>query len=220
MVAKLRSWQTVTLLFLFLLSPILALVAGMDKTLNIMGLSITALLFVGCVLLLHTGQLTPFYRFAGQFVAAYDTDSVPEVLPPPTPVPSSPESIPTAAPPSQIDEARWIDVDLAQQRVTAYEGQSPVYTTLASTGLPNTPTVEGQFCIWIKLRYDDMSGPGYYLEDVPYVMYFYQGYGFHGVWWHANFGNPMSHGCVNLPTETAEWLFNWADVGTLVNVHY
>jgi len=156
---------------------------------------------------------------AGQFVAAYDTDSVPEVPPPPTPVPSSPESIPTAAPPSQIDEARWIDVDLAQQRVTAYEGQSPVYTTLASTGLPNTPTVEGQFRIWIKLRYDDMSGPGYYLKDVPYVMYFYQGYGLHGVWWHGNFGHPMSHGCVNLPTDAAEWLFNWANVGTLVNVH-
>jgi len=110
-------------------------------------------------------------------------------------------------------------VYLTQQRVTAYEGQSPVYTTLASTGLPNTPTVVGQFRIWIKLRYDDMSGPGYYLEDVPYVMYFYKGYGLHGVWWHGNFGHPMSHGCVNLPTDAAEWLFNWADVGTLVNVH-
>jgi uncharacterized protein YraI len=156
---------------------------------------------------------------SAQFVTAYDAADVPEIPSPSTPIPSSPESIPTPALPSQISEARWIDVDLAQQRVTAYEGQRTIFTTLASTGLPNTPTVVGQFRIWIKLRYDDMSGPGYYLEDVPYVMYFYQGYGFHGVWWHANFGNPMSHGCVNLPADAAEWLFNWADVGTLVNVH-
>jgi hypothetical protein len=65
MVAKLRSWQTVTLLFLFLLSPILALVAGMDKTLNIVALCILIILFVGCVLLLPVDQLTMFYGFAG-----------------------------------------------------------------------------------------------------------------------------------------------------------
>jgi lipoprotein-anchoring transpeptidase ErfK/SrfK len=133
--------------------------------------------------------------------------------------PSAWEPIFVPADPAGIQEARWIDVDLSEQRVTAYEGQTPVRTTLASTGLPGTPTPEGQFRIWIKLRYDDMAGPGYYLEDVPYVMYFYQGYGLHGVFWHGNFGHPMSHGCVNLPTLEAEWLFNWAEVGTLVNVH-
>jgi lipoprotein-anchoring transpeptidase ErfK/SrfK len=77
----------------------------------------------------------------------------------------------------------------------------------------------GQFHIWIKFRYDDMAGEDYYIEDVPYVMYFHEGYGLHGVTWHGNFGHPMSHGCVNLPTSEAEWLFNWAEVGTLVNVH-
>jgi lipoprotein-anchoring transpeptidase ErfK/SrfK len=65
-----------------------------------------------------------------------------------------------------------------------------------------------------------MSGPGYYLPNVPYVMYFHGGYGLHGTTWHANFGHPMSHGCVNLPTSEAEWLFNWAQVGTMVNIHY
>jgi lipoprotein-anchoring transpeptidase ErfK/SrfK len=74
----------------------------------------------------------------------------------------------------------------------------------------------GQFRIWIKFRLDDMAGADYYIEDVPYVMYFHEGYGLHGVTWHGNFGHPMSHGCVNLPTEEAKWLFNWADVGTLV----
>jgi lipoprotein-anchoring transpeptidase ErfK/SrfK len=111
-------------------------------------------------------------------------------------------------------------VDLTHQRLTAYEGREVVRTTLVSTGLPRTPTPVGQYYIWIKLRHDNMSGPDYYLSNVPYVMYFYGGYGLHGTYWHANFGRPMSHGCVNLPTPEAEWLFNWADVGTMVDIHY
>jgi lipoprotein-anchoring transpeptidase ErfK/SrfK len=139
--------------------------------------------------------------------------------PSPTAVPSEPTPIPPPASPAAIDEERWINVDLAEQLLTAYEGHVPVRTTLVSTGLPNTPTPMGQFRIWIKLRTDDMAGTDYYIEDVPYVMYFHEGYGLHGVTWHGNFGRPMSHGCVNLPTEEAEWLFDFADVGTLVNIH-
>ncbi len=117
------------------------------------------------------------------------------------------------------DEGRWIDVDVGQQRLTAYDGSTPVMTFWVSTGTAAHPTVLGQFRIWIKLEATDMSGPGYHLEDVPYTMYFYQGYGLHGAYWHNNFGTPMSHGCVNLETSNAAWLFNFASVGTLVNVH-
>jgi lipoprotein-anchoring transpeptidase ErfK/SrfK len=157
-------------------------------------------------------------------VTASSVDGVPQVEVPPLPTPlmqatalSTP--IPAPAAPEEIHEARWIDIDLSLQSLTAYEGHTPVRTTLVSTGLAGTPTPEGQFHIWVKFRYDDMEGPGYYLADVPYVMYFHKGYGLHGVFWHGNFGHPMSHGCVNLPTPEAEWLFNWADVGTLVNIH-
>ena len=111
-------------------------------------------------------------------------------------------------------------MDLTHQRLTAYEGQTVVRTMLVSTGLSRTPTPAGRYQIQIKLRYDDMSGPGYYLPNVPYTMYFYRGYALHGTYWHTNFGHPMSHGCVNLPTSEAEWLFNWAEVGTLVHIHY
>jgi lipoprotein-anchoring transpeptidase ErfK/SrfK len=65
-----------------------------------------------------------------------------------------------------------------------------------------------------------MAGPGYYLPNVPYVMYFYEGYGLHGTYWHNNFGHPMSHGCVNFTIEDAGWLFDFASVGTVVNLHY
>jgi lipoprotein-anchoring transpeptidase ErfK/SrfK len=65
-----------------------------------------------------------------------------------------------------------------------------------------------------------MAGPGYYLSDVPNVMYFYKGYGLHGTYWHNNFGTPMSHGCVNFTIPDSSWVFNFASVGTVVNVHY
>ncbi len=117
------------------------------------------------------------------------------------------------------DEGRWVDIDLSGQRVTAYEGDQAVASFLVSTGRANTPTLTGQFRVYVKLRATPMSGPGYYLPGVPFTMYFYEGYALHGTYWHSNFGTPMSHGCVNLRTPDAEWLFNFASVGTLVNVH-
>jgi lipoprotein-anchoring transpeptidase ErfK/SrfK len=78
----------------------------------------------------------------------------------------------------------------------------------------------GTFTIYAKYELAPMSGPGYYLPNVPYIMYFYRGYGLHGTYWHSNFGQPMSHGCVNLATPDAQWLFNWADVGATVITHY
>jgi lipoprotein-anchoring transpeptidase ErfK/SrfK len=88
-----------------------------------------------------------------------------------------------------------------------------------STGVAAYPTVIGQFRVYVKYTAADMAGPGYYLPDVPYTMYFYKGYALHGTYWHSNFGTPMSHGCVNLRTSEAQWLFNFASVGTLVIVH-
>jgi len=115
---------------------------------------------------------------------------------------------------------RWIDVNLSNQTLEAYEGSVLVRSFVISSGRPATPTVTGTFKIWIKVRMQDMSGPGYYIRDVPWVMYFYGDYGIHGTWWHNNFGTPMSAGCVNMSTEDARWMFNWASVGTVVQVHY
>lgn len=164
----------------------------------------------------------------------------------PTSIPSSPEPLPTPfapvtptpgliwlsivpdtptpafSPPSEVAGAsgeRWIDVDISEQRLYAYEGDTLVNSFLVSTGIWKYPTVTGTFRIYVKLRYTDMSGPDYYLPDVPYVMYFYKGYGLHGTYWHNNFGTPMSHGCVNLSIPDAAWLYNWASVGTVVRVH-
>jgi lipoprotein-anchoring transpeptidase ErfK/SrfK len=114
---------------------------------------------------------------------------------------------------------RWIDIDLSSQRTYAYQGDELVNSFVVSTGTWRYPTVTGRYRIYVKYRYADMSGPGYYLSNVPYVMYFYKGYGIHGTYWHNNFGTPMSHGCVNLRTNDAGWIFKFASVGTVVNVH-
>jgi hypothetical protein len=149
--------------------------------------------------------------------------------------PAQPEPIPPA-------EGKWIDVDLTAQQVVAYEGTRSVFSAIVSTGLPDTPTVTGRYRIYLKYRSQTMyggsraSGDYYYLPDVPYVQYFHQGYAFHGTYWHDNFGQPMSRGCVNMRTDDARWLFEWAEPavppgqnqtwaddqhsGTLVVVHY
>ncbi len=140
---------------------------------------------------------------------------------------NTPQPQPTAVPaisnpdqPAADASGYWIDIDLGEQMLYAYDGNEIVGSFVVSTGVAAHPTVTGQYYIYVKYLYTDMSGPGYYLPDVPYTMYFYSGYGIHGTYWHNNFGVPMSHGCVNMRTSDAEWLFNWASVGTLVNIHY
>ncbi len=113
-------------------------------------------------------------------------------------------------------EAKWIDVDLSEQMVVAYENGVPVRAFVVSTGLPQFPTVKGTFRIWAKTAAQTMSGGSraggdfYNLPNVQWVSYFYQDYGLHGAYWHNNFGHPMSHGCVNMTNDDAEWLFFWS----------
>ncbi len=125
---------------------------------------------------------------------------------------------PDPAVPPRMRTKKLIVVDLSEQTMRAYEDGRLVRKVEVSTGLPETPTVTGQYHIYVKRPAQTMSGPNYYLPDVPWVMYFYQGYGLHGTYWHDNFGQPMSHGCVNLPTEEAKWLYEWAEIGTPVLV--
>ncbi|RIK41525.1 MAG: hypothetical protein DCC55_11575 [Chloroflexi bacterium] len=112
------------------------------------------------------------------------------------------------------DEERWIRVDLSEQLVVAYEGDKPVRAFVVSTGLPGTPTVTGTFRIRAKVKEQTMSGGvgrNYYnLPGVKWVQYFYADYGFHGTYWHNDFGRPKSHGCINMTNADAKWLFDWA----------
>lgn len=116
-------------------------------------------------------------------------------------------------------EGRWIDIDLSEQMLRAYEGTELVDSFLVSTGINKYPTEIGQYHIYVKYTSSLMHGPDYYLPDVPYSMYYSGDFSIHGTYWHHNFGTPMSHGCVNMDISEAEWLFNWSSIGTLVNIH-
>lgn len=135
-------------------------------------------------------------------------------------IPAAGVYVPTATespvPPTTVGKS--IVVSTQNQRIYAYENGELIHSHLVSTGRNETPTVLGDFKIYVKYVADDMSGPGYFLPDVPYTMYFHRGYGIHGTYWHSNFGRQMSHGCVNLPIGEAQWFFDWAEVGTPVRV--
>lgn len=108
---------------------------------------------------------------------------------------------------------RWIDVDLAEQVLVAYEGKRPVFTTLVSTGTAH-PTPEGAYRVWIKFSETDMRGNTgdhrYSVSSVPWTMYFYKDFALHAAYWHDGFGQARSNGCVNLSPQDARRLYQWS----------
>jgi lipoprotein-anchoring transpeptidase ErfK/SrfK len=146
----------------------------------------------------------------------------PTMTPTASPTPTetaTPTRQPTKVPADQSESDKWIEVDLSEQRLYAHEGQTTVMTARISSGLRQYPTVTGRFKIYAKYPATRMRGPGYDLPNVPWTMYFYRDYAIHGTYWHSNFGQPMSHGCVNMKTAEARRLYQWAPKGTLVVVH-
>jgi len=115
---------------------------------------------------------------------------------------------------------RYIDINLSEQTLYAFDSFNLANQFLVSTGRQGYATPTGEFHIYGKDRSARMHGPGYYLPNVPYISWFLGDYSMHGTYWHHNFGHTMSHGCVNMETGAAEWIFGWADIGTPVYVHY
>lgn len=120
---------------------------------------------------------------------------------------------------------KWIEVDLSEQRTTAYEKASAIRTFTVATGVRGHDTVKGEFAIWHKNRSQTMQGGSkadgsyYSIPNVEWVSYFYKDYALHGAWWRKVFGYPASHGCVNMTNDDAHWVFDWAPIGTKVIVH-
>jgi hypothetical protein len=113
---------------------------------------------------------------------------------------------------------KWIDVNLKRQTLVAFEGQTPVFVTLFSSGRNEHETPPGSFHIREKHIAATMDGDAdiatdgpYSIEDVPYIEYFNGGYALHGAFWHASFGSVKSHGCVNLAPLDAKEIFGWTD---------
>lgn len=118
---------------------------------------------------------------------------------------------------------RWIDVDLDQRVLTAYVGNYAVMSSKVDIGHQNSPTVRGTFNIWLMnrvqtLRGQTWDGTPYNVPDVPYVMYFFQDYAIHPSASRTSYGAATSPGCVIPPLEVAEFLWEFADYGTVVVV--
>lgn len=162
------------------------------------------------------------------------------------PIPA--EELAAISPDVPVQDKR-IEVDLTMQTLSAFENDKRLLKTTISSGIPNssrnvtglsTKTPQGEFRILDKMPAKHMGNGNlfadaddYELPGVPWTCFFTaQGHAFHGTYWHENFGTPMSHGCVNMRTEEAKWLFRWAlpphqpgrtvnrGFGTLVQVHY
>ncbi len=132
---------------------------------------------------------------------------------------------PTSTPPPGVENRRWIEVNLFEQTLAVYDNGKLIYATLVATGSDPFFTKPGLFQIQTKLDSTTMSGAFeadrsdyYYLQDVPWTMYYDHARALHGAYWRTAFGYPQSHGCINLSPADSHWLFNWANVGDWVYV--
>jgi lipoprotein-anchoring transpeptidase ErfK/SrfK len=117
------------------------------------------------------------------------------------------------------DGKKWIEIDISDQRLVAWQGDVPVFETIVSTGKPGWRTLPGVFNVYRKYEETRMRGADYDTPDVPWTMYYSGGFAIHGAYWHNNFGTPVSHGCVNLRVPEAKALYEWAPMGTEVVVN-
>jgi hypothetical protein len=136
------------------------------------------------------------------------------------------EDVRSAAKPKDLPwfaskKRRWIQVSLLSQTMVLWEGSTPVYATLVSSGRDGIgdpkktlSTPQGTFRIYQKhvttTMDSDVADSEFELRDVPWVMYFKAGYALHGAYWHDDFGRARSHGCVNLAPIDARYVFNWS----------
>jgi len=133
--------------------------------------------------------------------------------------------VPNTTPPAGIPGDRWIEINLHEQTISVYDNRQLVFATLMASGLEPLWTRPGLFQIYQKLDSTPMRGSfaadgsdAYYLEDVPWTMYFDEARAIHGAYWRANLGFAQSHGCVNMTVGDSAWIYEWAEVGDWVYV--
>lgn len=140
----------------------------------------------------------------------------------------SPASLPFAVGPDE----KWIDVSIDKGTLTLLVGTKAVFSTLASPGIGGAPpasaktdeqlvkgshTPMGIYRVTYKVRETTMTPEKTpfpeksWIADVPYTLYFRMPFAIHGAYWHEDFGQPKSGGCVNLSPIDARTVFEWAE---------
>lgn len=132
---------------------------------------------------------------------------------------------PDTTPPEGVTGDRWIAINLDQQTIAVYDQRQLVFATVIASGSEPFWTQPGLFPIYEKHEktpmrgaFESDGGGGYYLEDVPWTMYFDQARALHGAYWRTKMGFSQSHGCVNMTVGDAHWIFNWANIGDPVYI--
>jgi hypothetical protein len=130
---------------------------------------------------------------------------------------------PNPIPPEGVTNNRWIEVNLEEQTLSVYDNHQLIFATVAATGMEPFWTRPGLYQIYQKKETETMrnNDPSdfYFLENVPYTMYFDGPRALHAAYWRTAFGFTQSHGCVNLSVGDAHWLFDWAHEGDWVYIH-
>ena len=131
--------------------------------------------------------------------------------------------VPAYAPDLFVAAEKWIQIFISTQYMIVWEGDTPVAQLYVSTGRPGFDTPLGTFYINTKVDIQDMAGningESYYVKDVQWVMYFTDvGHAFHAAYWHENWGEVMSHGCINMPVDFSHWLYEWTPLGTRIEI--
>jgi lipoprotein-anchoring transpeptidase ErfK/SrfK len=190
--------------------------------------------------LLRIQDITPVDNYLGAETYGPDAPLAPDhgpLAPVPTAVPTpvaqpapvvqpATQPAPAAPRPRSSGGAKSIVVNLSDQWMYAYEGENQVYDAPVSTGRDGMQTPAGTFSIYAKLKVQTMDGvtdgKAWVVPNVPNVMYINGGVALHGTYWHNRFGTGarLSHGCINLPLHAAAWLYDWAPMGTTVQVTY
>jgi hypothetical protein len=150
-------------------------------------------------------EIYDFYLKESRYVSSHDMRLVPN------------DELTTLSP-DVPDQEKHIVVDLSTQLVTAFEGEKLVFSQRCASGVRGNDTPSGEFTTYHKGASVHMTNEGdaveeetvYSLPGVPWCSFFTgAGNAFHGTWWHNDYGRPRSHGCVNLPSEAAKFLYRW-----------
>jgi lipoprotein-anchoring transpeptidase ErfK/SrfK len=134
-----------------------------------------------------------------------------------------------------------IVISLSRQWMDVYQDGVEVYNAAIMTGRPALPTPTGTYHVFAKLSPATFYSPWPYGSPYWYapttVRYALEwgagGYFLHDSWWHSVYGpgtngwhdDPVygwqwgTHGCVAMPLSVAAWLYQWAPIGTTVQIH-
>ena len=135
----------------------------------------------------------------------------------------APPSATVSGIPADPNGERWVMINITLQYLWAYQGDQVLWQGYISSGTAQFATPPGSYHVLSKIESQTMEGvlggEYYNVPDVPDVMYFTDmGHALHGTYWHSNFGTPMSHGCINLQMDVADWMYQWAPLGMRVEI--